>query len=104
MFKRLIMNEVLGVIWLIGTIVITIVGAVLLTQGIKAQADFLRALDNSGGRPLIELIVVGLALLIVGNLLWRLFCECLVVIFKIHDFLSDINTSMKEIVKQTSKT
>jgi len=94
MFKKLIMNQVLGVIWVIGTISITVAGIVAL--GLAGE-------HNQRSIESFRMVLYGLAVLVIGNLLWRLVCESLVVLFKIHDFLSDINETLKVVARQDSK-
>jgi hypothetical protein len=40
------------------------------------------------------LLALGIAILTLGNLVWRLECEGTIVFFRIHDFLASIDDSI----------
>ena len=43
-----------------------------------------------------ELMLIGLGVITVGNLLWRVVCEGLVLLFSIHDILGSIEKTLKK--------
>jgi hypothetical protein len=72
------------VIYILGAIAITLVSVVfMLNSGLN-----LLGLSGVG-------VVVGLMLLILGNLFWRILCEYLVVQFRIFSELVEINKTLK---------
>lgn len=78
-FDNLITTNIIKTIYLIGVFVITIGGIVMMAQGGSGAA----------------FVLIGLLGIILGNLLWRVFCENIIVLFNIHDNLSSINDSIE---------
>lgn len=63
------------------------VGMVILTVGGVAAAIMYRESDP----PLAQF---GILAVLVGNLIWRLFCEGMIVIYRIHDALVSIDRKL----------
>ena len=38
---------------------------------------------------------VGLAILVIGNIVWRIFCEINIMVFSIHEILGSIEAELK---------
>jgi hypothetical protein len=85
-FKKLICTTLIQIVYMIGFAYITISGIIMFFPERNA---FLPV--DSNGR-----ILLGLAVLVIGNLTWRIFCESLIVLFRIHDSLAAIEKSSKE--------
>ena len=77
-FNKLITTSIIKVVYLIGVLVVTIGSFVGMAQG-----------DTNS-------VLAGLLGLTLGNLIWRVFCENIIVLFNIHDTLSSIKDSLKE--------
>lgn len=76
-FQKMISGTLIKVLYIIGLIVLTIGGIVLIIQGFSDE--FLPNLAE------------GLGVIILGNLLWRMVCEGFIVIFSIHDAVIKIS-------------
>lgn len=75
-FNKLITTSIIKVVYLIGILAVTIGGFVGMAQG------------GAGS------VIAGLLILTLGNLMWRVFCENIIVLFNIHDTLSSIDDSI----------
>lgn len=80
-FRTMITPGIIKLIYVLGAIGITIAGVVTIISAIKAGRYW-------GGA--VWGVIWGIGIIILGNLLWRVFCEELIVLFKIHDLLSSI--------------
>ena len=69
-FDRMITPTIIKIVFWIGLVLSILVGLILLIAG-----------GSSGAR------LVGLIYLLIGPLLWRIYCEILIVIFKMHESL-----------------
>jgi uncharacterized membrane protein HdeD (DUF308 family) len=79
----MISTALVKVIYALGLIGITVSGIVMIMRATQER-------QTSG-----EQILVGVAVIVLGNLLWRLVCEGSIVIFSIHDILGSIEREMK---------
>ncbi|MBS3814286.1 DUF4282 domain-containing protein [Candidatus Bipolaricaulota bacterium] len=77
-FNNLITTSIIKGVYLLGALAITIISFLGMTQ------------DMSGS------VFAGLLGLVLGNLMWRVFCENIIVLFSIHDTLSSIDNSIKD--------
>jgi len=75
-FNKLITTSIIKGLYLLGALAITIGSFVAMAQGEPGS------------------ISAGLLGLTLGNLMWRVFCENIIVLFNIHDTLSSINDSI----------
>jgi len=82
-FRKLISGTLIKILYVIGIIVITIGGILMIAEGSHMRY---------GGEGLI---LGGLALLILGNLLWRIICEGWIVIFSMHEGIISILNELK---------
>lgn len=73
-FGMLISGDLIRIVYVLGTLLITWVGAVALLD---------------------EKIGYGLVVLIGGNVLWRLVCEADILMFNIHDLLKSIDRKIE---------
>ena len=72
-FRKMISIQIIKILYVVGAVAITIGGIVMLFVG-----------DN--------LALLGIGVLIIGNLLWRVICEGWIIVFSIHDILSSIES------------
>ncbi len=84
-FKKFITTGFIMVIYILGAIAVTIVSILLMIGGPE-----LNVLGSS-----TVTFVIGLLLLIAGNLFWRILCEYMVVQFRIFTELVEINKTLK---------
>lgn len=79
-FRNMISGVLIKVSYLLGAIVLTGYGLML------TAAPFI---SNDSNRGLMFL--VGIGLVTVGNVVWRLLCESIIVVFSIHELLESID-------------
>jgi hypothetical protein len=83
-FKKFITTGFIMVIYILGAIAITIVSILLMvSSGLNIYG-----LSGFG-------VILGVLLLIFGNLFWRILCEYMVVQFRIYTELIEINRTLK---------
>ena len=78
-FKRFITTQIIGFIYLIGFL------------GISA-ASLIAMFSGSG-----EAFAGGLLSLTIGNVIWRIICESSIVLFHLHDTVSDLHDALHDI-------
>ena len=83
-FKMFITTTFMKIIYIIGAILITL-GSFVLMVGFS-MPFYYGFSAGAGG------VLAGLAVLIFGNIGWRLICEAIIVVFSIHDRLVSIDT------------
>jgi hypothetical protein len=86
-FKMFITTTFMKLIYVIGAIIITL-GSLVLMVGFSVPSLYYGLSLGSGG------ILVGLVVLIFGNLGWRLLCEAIIVVFTIHERLVSIDSKL----------
>lgn len=85
-FKTMITLHIIQIVYVVVAIVITIAGLSALFSRDKGYYDF--SLFPSG--PL-----AGFVILIFGNVAWRIWCELVIVFFRINKTLSNIDDKTK---------
>ncbi|MCI0391166.1 MAG: DUF4282 domain-containing protein [Acidobacteria bacterium] len=75
-FRQMLSGEWMKIIYALGAVGITLWGLMIIMQG--AQSNW-----GAGG-----IIILGLLTIAVGNILWRLACECCVLLFSLHAIVS----------------
>jgi hypothetical protein len=76
---------VIGLIWITGW------GALAILGAIETRAYF-------GSNELMWLSILwGVAILVLGNLLWRILCELVILLFNIHGHLSSIRNQLSHV-------
>lgn len=88
-FKRFITPPFIMAIYILGAIIITILSIILMIGGGNTTAVIGQTSLSSG-----VVVVIGITLLIFGNLFWRILCEYMVVQFRIYDELVSLNRRM----------
>ncbi len=85
-FRKMITPIAIQVIFWIGVVYCAIVGIVMIAAGIAGS--------RGGG----AMVLSGIASLILGPLFVRIWCELIIVLFRVHDRLGEIrdNTSPKQ--------
>jgi len=82
-FRKMISTLLIKVIYIVGLISITYGGIRLIVAGV----------DKHDGEVFV---LGGIALLILGNIIWRILCEGWILIFSIHDILGSIEKEIKK--------
>ena len=91
-FRKMITPTVIQVIFWIGVVYCVIVGIVMIAAGVAGS--------RGGG----AMVLTGLLTLILGPLFVRIYCELLIIMFRIHDRLTEIsnNTGPKQSAAQSA--
>jgi cellulose synthase/poly-beta-1,6-N-acetylglucosamine synthase-like glycosyltransferase len=76
-FRTMISTTLIRIIYVLGMIGLTIIGIVIIVRATSLG------------------ILLGIAVIIFGNLLWRIVCEELILLFSIHNILSSIERKLK---------
>ncbi len=82
-FDKMLSVSLIKILYILGALGIIIFSIVIFIRGSQARY---------GGSAIL---LSGVAYLVLGNLLWRIFCEGIIIIFKIHEKLSEIERKMK---------
>lgn len=94
-FRTLVSNTIIKSVYMIGAVLITFVGLLLIAYPILMPlAD---PTVNTTAQSDISKVLAGATLLILGNLLWRLLCEGWIILFSLHEMISAIE---KRLVKE----
>lgn len=92
-FHRMVSTSIIKAAYVIGLMLISIVGLAGIGLGTFALIEQLRgeAVPNLAiiGQPIVA-AVAGAVLLVMGNLLWRLLCEGWILLFSMHELLATI--------------
>lgn len=92
-FDEFVTRDLMAMIYLLGALVISVTGiAVLIIAVMNMFSENVTKQEISG-----VTLLFGVAVILIGNLAWRICCEALVVIFKINDSLISID---KKLTKQ----
>ena len=83
-FEKMISTTIIRIIYILGVIALVIGGIAGIAQGDEA-------------------VLIGLGVIIIGNLVWRVICEGWIILFSIHDLLASINENFKGGISQTIK-
>lgn len=84
-FGTLITPACIQVAYVIGTVVITVVGLLMVALVLTGVAPEYTDTNRDA------LLVGGLTLLGIGNLLWRVLCEMVMLLFRIHETLGNLD-------------
>lgn len=77
-FNRMITPQIIKIVFILGFIAIALFGLTVMATGFtpyEATTPF---------------IFMGLGIIVIGGLLWRMFCETIIIFFKMHETLEDI--------------
>lgn len=81
-FRTMVSVGLIRILYLLGMIGLTLFGILIIV--VPTQ------------QPYVEKIVLGLLLLVPGNVLWRVFCEVWILLFSMHDILGSIERELKK--------
>jgi uncharacterized membrane protein len=85
-FKMFITTTFMKIIYIIGALIITL-GSLVLMVGFSMPFAYGISIGSGG-------VIAGLAVLIFGNLGWRLLCEAIIVVFSIHERLISVDSKL----------
>ena len=83
-FRRMITPLIIQIVFWIGTVASVVAGMIMITGGFTERYGSTRGTD----------VLLCLAVLLVGPLLIRVYCELLILAFRMNETLRDIRTSL----------
>lgn len=87
-FKRMVTLQVIPILYAIVAVIITLGGIALMFSGGNSRG-FGDSLMPQGG------FFSGLIFLVIGNILWRMWCEFILVLFRVNKNLQDIERNTR---------
>ncbi len=84
-FQRMITPSFVKAIYVVGFVAITVAGVSLIVWAGLRLHD-----ANIGRQQGWQFVALGATAVIIGNLIWRIFCEFWVVFFNIHSYLASM--------------
>jgi hypothetical protein len=88
-FRKLITNTIIKTVYVLGVMLC------LLSGLFAALIPFTLSSEPRAPNAEIKGIILGLAIAIGGNLIWRLICEGWIILFSIHEILASIEDTLK---------
>ena len=102
----MITPDILRIIYVLGTIIITLLNVALVIGGIASIIIYQSYLEMDTVilvTAIIGIIIIGLILLLLINLLFRMYCEQIILFFSMHEILEDISENTGSPGKKTMK-
>jgi hypothetical protein len=90
-FRELVTPQLIKVVYIVGACFITAAG---LLSTLSPES-----LDEYAVAPIFTRLG-GIAVLLVGNLVWRMMCEGAILLFSLHELLVSIDTRAKALILQ----
>lgn len=97
-FRTMISLSVIKIIYVLGMLGFTVGGIVIIMMGLDVMGFGTETLNIFGREILVNrqiLIGTGIALIVLGNIGWRLVCEGWIVLFGMRDILGSIERHLK---------
>jgi Domain of unknown function (DUF4282) len=91
-FHSLVSTSIIKVAYLFGALAISSIGIVLIVSGIlKYRSEMFGEIYPviAFGDPVIQFIS-GIVIFVFANIVWRVLCEFFILLFSIHELLSEI--------------
>lgn len=94
-FRELVTPQLIKVVYLVGACFITAAGILSIVSP--------DTLEEYEAGPIVTRLG-GIAVLLVGNLVWRMMCEGAILLFSLHELLVSIDTRVGVLVRQGKRT
>ncbi|HEU4575602.1 MAG TPA: DUF4282 domain-containing protein [Chitinophagaceae bacterium] len=93
-FKTMITLKIIQIMYVVVAILITLGGLMSLFGGTRRGGY--GGYDNFGGGSLLPSgPIMDLLIIVIGNILWRMWCELIIVFFRINKTLNNIDDKTK---------
>lgn len=105
-FRWMITPDILRIIYVLGTIFLILLNIALVIGSIIALVIFTSeiGLDTAPMiAAIIGIIILGLILLLITNLLFRMYCEQIILFFSMHEIMEDISMNTEPAGKMAVK-
>lgn len=89
-FRRMITPLIIQVLFWIGVGVSVIAGLIMIVSGASSRSDYYG--ESSGGGE----VIIGILLLIVGPFIVRVWCEMLILFFRMNETLTEIKNNTQK--------
>lgn len=95
-FRTMISPIAIEIIYVLGLLGLTSAGIVMILMGLNLMGSGVEKLNIFGRQtPFNKQILIGIALIVFGNLVWRFLCESSILLFRIRDILGSIEKQLK---------
>ena len=94
-FRELVTPQLIKVVYLVGACFITAAGILSIVSP--------DTLDEYEAGPIVTRLG-GIAVLLIGNLVWRMMCEGAILLFSLHELLVSIDMRTTVLVRQGKRT
>ncbi|MFX0203341.1 MAG: DUF4282 domain-containing protein [Candidatus Hodarchaeota archaeon] len=95
-FRTMISPIAIKIIYVLGMLGLTSGGIVMIVMGLDLMGSGAEKLNIFGSQtPFNKQILIGIALIVLGNLVWRFLCESWILLFRICDILGSIERQLK---------
>lgn len=105
-FRTLVSTSIIKAVYLIGAVILSLFGMLELLVGtfklIGREFPDPVVQRMTQGEPLIQLMI-GIFVLVFGNLCWRFVCEVWILFFSMHELLASIDKSLRQVEPNTYK-
>jgi hypothetical protein len=96
-FRTMVSPIVIKIIYVLGMVGLTSGGIVMIVIGLDLTDLGVEKLNIFGRQvPVTIQIFIGIALIVLGNLVWRFLCESWMLLFSMRDTLSSIERHLKQ--------
>jgi hypothetical protein len=89
LFRAMLTPWIIQIIFWLGTLFSVGVGMMMILAAIKTGADI-----RGGSETMARGVIYGMAVVFLGPLFVRLYCEGMIIFFRIHEELCDLHTTM----------
>jgi hypothetical protein len=90
-FRELVTPQLIKVVYIVGALFITAAGVLSIVSP--------DTLDEYEAGPIVTRLG-GIAVILIGNLVWRMMCEGAILLFSLHELLVSIDTRARVLVRQ----
>lgn len=90
-FRRMITPRLIQFLFVVGVVLSTLAGLILIAAGIVAS------LSDDGAVGGLAIVLLGLVALIFGPIIVRVYCEFLILFFRINETLTDVDQKMDQV-------
>ena len=95
-FRTMISPVAIKIIYVLGMLGLTSGGIVMILMGLDLMGLGAEKLNIFGRQtPFNKQILIGIAIVVFGNLVWRFLCESWILLFRIRDILGSIERQLK---------
>ena len=91
-FDEFVTPKIITIVYVLGVIGITILSLFMLVGG-----GGMGGMGGNAGLGLLIGLILAIIIFVVGNILLRVYCEILIIVFKIHDHLDSVDGYFKGI-------